>query len=127
MKTKTAPARRTDPGTSHAAAAGISVRKMSTVRSRVKAILDAGTKARENGGLTHDEIIAEYKGYSLRLGWPPASDSSIRTRCKELWRDGEVERIEDTTGRSRFGRDSILWRAAVVQISETNGETEETA
>ncbi|MFJ4168348.1 hypothetical protein ACIPY3_02445 [Paenarthrobacter sp. NPDC089714] len=126
MKNKTAPARKSDPATSHLAAATITPRKMSTVRSRVEAILVGGDKARENGGLTHDEIIAEYKGYSLRLGWPPASDSSIRTRCNELWRDGAVERVEETAGRSRFGRPSILWRAASVQISETSGETEET-
>ncbi|WPM94293.1 DNA binding protein [Arthrobacter phage Marchesin] len=99
---------------------------MSTVRSRVKAILN-GRRAVENGGLTHDEIIAEYKGYSLRLGWPPASDSSIRTRTKELWRDGEVELVEESAGKSRFGRDALLWRAVVVQSIETGGDKGETA
>lgn len=125
MKTTKATARRTDPGTSHAAAASISPRKMSTVRSRVLALLN-GARAVKNGGLTHDEIIAEYKGHALRLGWPPASDSSIRTRCKELWRDGEVELVEDSAGKSRFGRDALLWRAVSVQNSETGGDKGET-
>ncbi|AYN58271.1 helix-turn-helix DNA-binding domain protein [Arthrobacter phage Kepler] len=127
MKTRKAAARRTDPGTSHAAAAGISVRRMSTVRSRVLAILTASDRATKNGGLTHDEIIAEYKGYALRLGWPRATDSSIRTRCKELWRDGAVEQVEGAAGRSGMGNAAILWRAAAVQISETVGDKEETA
>lgn len=126
MASKKAVARRTDPGTSHAAAAGISVRKMSTVRSRVLAVLN-GRRALERGGLTHDEIIAEYKGYSLRLGWPRATDSSIRTRCNELWRDGEVVKVEDSTGKSGLGNAALLWRAAGVQSSETSGDKEETA
>ncbi|QGH74531.1 DNA binding protein [Arthrobacter phage Kuleana] len=126
MKARKAAARRTDPGTSHAAAATISPRKMSTIRSRVLAILN-GRRALEAGGLTHDEIIAEYKGYSLRLGWPRATDSSIRTRCKELWRDGEVVKVEDSAGKSGMGNAAILWRAAGVQSIETGGDKEETA
>lgn len=126
MKARKAVARRSDPGTSHAAAATISPRKMSTVRSRVLAILTASDRAAKNGGLTHDEIIAEYKGHALRLGWPRATDSSIRTRCKELWRDGEVVKVEDVAGKSGMGNAAILWRAAGVQISETGGDKAET-
>lgn len=126
MTSKKAVARRTDPGTSHAAAASISPRRMSTVRSRVLAILN-GKRAELRGGLTHDEIIAEYKGHALRLGWPRATDSSIRTRCNELWRDGEVVKVEGVAGKSGLGNAAILWRPASVQISETGGDKEETA
>lgn len=126
MTSKKAVARRSDPGTSHAAAASISPRKLSTVRSRVLALLN-GARAVERGGLTHDEIIAEYKGYALRLGWPRATDSSIRTRCNELWRAGDVEKVEDSTGKSGMGNAALLWRAVSVQSSETDGDKGETA
>lgn len=123
MEQKTAPVRNADPATSHLAAATISPRKMSTVRSRVLAILTAQYPA----GLTHDTLIAAYKKYAVRLGWPRASDSSIRTRCNELWRDGEVVRVEDSAGKSGMGNAAILWRAAGVQSKETAGDKEETA
>lgn len=126
MATRKAMARRSDPGTSHAAAATISPRRMSTVRSRVLAILNS-KRAEDRGGLTHDEIIAEYKGHALRLGWPRATDSSIRTRCNELWRAGDVEKVEGAAGKSGLGNAAILWRAAAVQISETGGDKDETA
>lgn len=122
---KTAPVRNTDPATSHLAAATISPAKMSTIRSRVLAILEAGPRSAD--GLTHDALIAAYKKYAVRLGWPRASDSSIRTRCNELWRDGEVERVEDVAGRSGMGNAAILWRAVSVQNKKTAGDTEETA
>ena len=70
-------------------------------------------------GMTHDGLIAAYKKYAVRLGWPRASDSSIRTRCNELWRSGEVVRVEERAGRSGMGRTAILWRAADVQSNET--------
>jgi hypothetical protein len=89
---------------------------VATVRSRVLAILTASSEARD--GLTHDGLIALYRKYAMRLGWPPASDSSIRTRVSELVRDGEVERVPVTAGQSRFGRAAILWRAVPVQKVE---------
>ena len=125
MEQKTAPVRNTDPATSHLAAADVA-RRVSTVRSRVSAILSGSPRAAANGGLTHDELISEYKRYALRLGWPPSSDSSIRTRTKELWRDGEVERVEEELGKSRFGRPAILWRAVSVQNKKTDGDKGET-
>lgn len=118
-------ARKTDPGTSHAAAAGITPKMRSTVRSRVLAIFEGARESRD--GLTHDHLIAEYRKFAARLGWPSASESSIRTRCNELWRDGLVERVPDAEARSRFGRAAILWRAAGVQISETDEHAGETA
>lgn len=116
--TRPAPVRKSDPATSHAAAAGVTV-TASTVRDRVFAIL-AGSKDAADG-VTHDQLIALYRGYALRLGWPPASDSSIRTRCNELLRDGDVERVPDVAGRSRFGRAALLWRAVPVQRKKTAG------
>ncbi|UXE05394.1 helix-turn-helix DNA binding domain protein [Arthrobacter phage Renna12] len=117
-------ARKTDPGTSHAAAAKVTLGR-TTVRSRVLAIFTAATSSRD--GLTHDQLIAEYRGFAARLGWPPASESSIRTRCNELWRDGLVERVPDADAKSRFGNAAILWRAVSVQISETGEHAGETA
>lgn len=114
-KAEKAPVRNTDPWTSHAAAADVAP-MVSTVRSRVLGILSAAPDALE--GVTHDGLITLYRQYALRLGWPPASDSSIRTRVAELVRDGEVERVPDDAGRSRFGRAALLWRVVPVQKEE---------
>lgn len=114
-------ARKTDPGTSHAAAADVS-RRVTTVRSRVAAIFAVAEEP-----MTQDQLIGAYKRNSMRLGWPPASDSSIRTRCNELWRDGEVERVEGEAGKSRHGRAALLWRAVSVQNKKTGADKAETA
>lgn len=119
MSHSVAPTRRSDPETSHLAAAGLSPAKLSTVRSRVLAILTG----RPGAGLTHDALIAEYKRSAVRLGWPRAADSSIRTRCNELWRSGEVVRVEESAGKSGMGNKAILWRAVRVQ-NEKTGTTE---
>ncbi|ALY08884.1 helix-turn-helix DNA-binding domain protein [Arthrobacter phage Galaxy] len=125
MSTNTAaPVRKTDPATSHLAAATMTPRLRSTIRSRVLAILTAGN---DGEGMTHDALIAAYKKYAVRLGWPRAADSSIRTRCNELWRDGEVERVEGTAGKSGMGHAAILWRAVSVQNKKTGKDMEETA
>ena len=109
------PVRTGDPETSHMAAAvvGPSIR---TVRTRVLLLLSG---ADADNGLTHDELIALYRKRGRLLGWPPASDSSIRTRCNELFKDGEVERVPDTLGKSRAGNTSLLWRAVVVHKEKT--------
>jgi hypothetical protein len=112
------PVRTGDPETSHMAAAvvGPSIR---TVRARVLLLL---AMPDADNGLTHDELIALYRRRGRLLGWPPASDSSIRTRCNELWKDGEVERVPETAGKSRAGNTSLLWRAADVQREKTAGD-----
>jgi hypothetical protein len=112
------PVRNTDPITSHLAAADVGP-SIVTVRRRVAALLAAAPEAAD--GVTHDQLIALYRKYAVRLGWPPASDSSIRTRCNELVRDGEAERVPADVGRSRFGRLALLWRAVSVQNKETAG------
>lgn len=105
-------ARATDPETSHAAAAG-AVTRSATIRERVALILNAAGR-----GMTHDAIISEYRRQASRLGWPPASDSGIRTRVHELVQAGRVERSA-ASSRSKYGRTSILWRAVIVQNLET--------
>lgn len=114
--TDKAPTRNTDPWTSHAAALEVGP-WVTTVRSRVLGILTAAPEAAD--GLTHDQVIALYRKYAIRLGWPPASDSSIRTRVNELVREGDVEQVPDDTGKSKYGRAALLWRAVPVQREET--------
>lgn len=118
MDTRTL-ARATDPATSHSAAAEAAPRS-ATIRERVGLILWLHPE-----GMTHDGIIGEYRRQAARLGWKPASDSGIRTRVRELVADGEVVKVEDTAGRSRYGRTSVVWRAAGVQNKETAGHDEE--
>jgi hypothetical protein len=99
-----------------AAVVGPSIR---TVRARVLLLLSG---ADADNGLTHDELIALYRKRGRLLGWPPASDSSIRTRCNELWKDGEVEKVPDLAGKSRAGNTSLLWRAVPVHNEKTIGD-----
>ena len=118
MERNAGPVRNGDPETSHMAAAvvGPSIR---TIRARVLLLL-AGADA--DNGLTHDELIALYRRRGRLLGWPAVADSSIRTRCNELFKDGEVERVPDTAGKSRAGNTALLWRAAAVHREKTNGD-----
>lgn len=109
-------ARRGDPATSHDAAASLDPLDLGTIRGRVLALLRLAPE-----GLTHDQLISAYRRQAFKLGWPNASDSSIRTRCSELAKDGEVGRAPDLLGRTRSGRGSIIWRAVVVQNSKTEG------
>lgn len=124
VNTMTGRARKTDPATSHLAAEEVGP-VVATVRSRVEAIFAVPGLGDE--GLTHDQLIGAYRRYALREGWPAASDSSIRTRCNELWREGLVERVPDRSARSRFGRAALLWRAADVQNKKTSDDMGETA
>lgn len=109
-------ARKTDPMTSHAAAADVAPRRV-TVKWAVLAVFNGAPDAQ--AGVTHDQLIALYRKYQPRLGWPMASDSSIRTRCRELVRDGLVVEVKDAGAKSNYGRRAILWRAADVQRTET--------
>lgn len=110
-------ARTSDPVTSHAAAAD-AVQRSTTIRERVALILEAAGR-----GMTHDAIISEYRRQASRLGWPPASDSGIRTRVHELVQAGRVEQSA-AAARSKYGRASILWRAVSVQNLETTVQAE---
>ena len=109
-------ARKTDPMTSHAAAADVAPRRV-TVKWAVLAVFNGAPDAQ--AGVTHDQLIALYRKYALRLGWPPASESSIRTRCNELVRDGKAHQVRDILGKSRGGRKARVWRASIVHFPET--------
>jgi hypothetical protein len=85
-------ARLTDPGTSHAAAAG----SREQARAQRAAILAA---LRQYGPLTADELDA-------RLHW---RDTTAGRRMRELWQAGAVE----TTGEerpTRSGRAAEVWQ-----------------
>lgn len=106
------PVRNTDPDTSRKAAAK-AVQRRPRVRDAVYLVLCEG------GPMTHDQLIAAYGRYSLKVaGWPRASHSSIRTRCSELARDGKVMAVD--TAKSSMGNRAIVWRAVVVQMEGTN-------
>ena len=102
--TARAHARRTDPGTSHAAAD--SVRELTDRQRAVLAIL------RQHGPLTDEQLVARYTALQqLHDGAPPQqSPSGIRTRRSELHARGDVidtgEKATMTTG-----REAILWDA----------------
>ena len=107
-------ARTTDPSTSHEAAR--KPRKIDLIRAGILAVLADG-QAR-----TLDTIVGEYQ-FLLQDGYPPASESSIRTRVSELRRDQKVERLEHERGLSDLGNPAGLYRALPVQPNETPGET----
>lgn len=93
-------ARLSDPYTSQQAAA-VATRNLPTVRATVLAILE------ETGeSMTHDQIIADYGRRRMNGQAAKATDSSIRSRCNELERDGLVVVLADTRGRSRHGNPS---------------------
>lgn len=88
-------ARRTDPGTSHAAA-----RSVENLRPRQLAILET---LRRCGPLTDEGIAMRYVG-------PLQSPSGMRTRRRELVDAGLVEDTGERS-RTRAGRSTILWGA----------------
>lgn len=99
-------ARRTDPDTSHAAAA--SVHQPQTQRDRVLQLLeDAHTEGLD--GITHQELKDRYKTAMKDRGWPDAAGGGIRTRCRELANQGKVRQVKDRRGTTAFGRESLLW------------------
>lgn len=100
------PVRPTDPQTSYDAAVK-AVAGASRVRPVVLAILVDADEP-----MTHDEIISAYR---MRLythpETPKASDSGIRTRLRELYAGGLVEKAE-ARGKSAYGNSATLWQAA---------------
>ena len=98
------PVRASDPGTSWAAAMK-AVLASSKIRPVVLEVIT------EHGPLTHDELIA---AYHHRVVMDPdtrrASESAIRTRLKELVRDGVVVEAADK-GLSNFGNAAKRWVA----------------
>ncbi len=105
--------RRGDPATSRTAAAK-QPQRSPLIRAAVLEVLT------EDGPATHDQIVARYnRRIAQGSGYPAAAASSIRTRTKELVRDGKVEQVPDAVGRSSMGGPAHLWRAVAVQGNET--------
>ena len=99
-------ARRSDPGTSHAAAA--SVRELTVKQRAVRTVF---RRYASLGGLTDEQLAAKYD-YEVRMaGLPEQSASGLRTRRAELVRRGDLV----DTGRKRTmstGRQAIVWGLA---------------
>lgn len=112
--TDRARARKTDPYTSHVAAA-VATRSLPTIRAAVLAILEEAGEP-----MTHDELIAAYgravmNGRARRTG-----PSSIRTRCNELEKAQLVMKVPDATGRSAAGNVAHLYVARNVHAEWTD-------
>lgn len=98
--TPQAHARRTDPQTSKDAAA--SVRGISKVQA---AIMDIFT----DYGKLHDEaLIEKYREREKTLGYPPHSDSGIRSRRSSLC-DAGLLRSAGYMAKTRLRRNSAVW------------------
>lgn len=91
-------ARKTDPTTSHAAAA--SVKDITTTQEFILMAL--------HKPLTDVALVSAYRAYKSA---PPASESGIRSRRSELVALGKVV---DTGARERLesGRQAIVWSVA---------------
>lgn len=114
-------ARRTDPYTSHAAAAVVTPR-VPTIRAAVLSILESADEP-----MTHDELIAAY-GRRVMNGLARRTvPSSIRTRCHELERAELVLAVPDERARSAAGNPARLYVARSVWDRHTTGTTEEVA
>lgn len=96
-------ARAGDLDTSHAAAA--SVRGTENLRSRLYTLLST----RYPGGLTHEQIIEAYHGYVAAQSWPTATSQGIRSRIKELEREGKVRHDVVASARTTNGRRTHRW------------------
>ncbi|MDR7496819.1 MAG: hypothetical protein QN174_07670 [Armatimonadota bacterium] len=96
-------ARRTDPDTSHEAAASLPAQQ---VRASQEAVLDC---LRRYGAMTDEQIAARYEASRRQYGWPAQSPSGLRTRRAELVDQGLVE---DSGLRRELasGRRAIVWR-----------------
>src|SRR4051812_5383676 len=99
-------ARRTDPQTSHEAAA--SVQDEITSRRAVWQIL------RDRGPMTDYDLVSRYQKSAINGLVPFQSESGIRTRRNELYERGWVK---DTGQKMRMpsGRNAILWSAVEAQ------------
>lgn len=97
-----AAARRTDPETSHDAAASVDPRRMRTLHRAQLVLLSVEPAC-------HWELWQRYNDHRRDLGWPIVSESGFRTRCAELVGMGFAE----DSGRKATlptGRHSIIWR-----------------
>lgn len=95
-------ARTTDPETSKQAAETAAQRAPS-VRAAVYQLLE------EFGPLTDNEIATRYMALRDLYRFPLTTESSLRTRRKELQRDRLVELVPNHTRRTRSGHMARVW------------------
>lgn len=99
--TPQAHARKSDPQTSHDAAA--SVQNISETQQAILNIL-------KHRRLTDEQIINRYRDSPFSL--PKATDSGIRSRRAELVRIGKVRKANSDLGRTASGRACAVWEIA---------------
>lgn len=98
-------ARNTDPTTSHAAAEKAG-RGSDILRARVARVMES-----HGDWMTHEEIFQLYSRTAPINGWPfPASESGVRTRVRELFEEGAVQRDEKATVKNANGNRVHQWR-----------------
>jgi hypothetical protein len=97
-------ARRTDPTTSHEAAASVDL------RDSHRAVADCFDAYME---LTDEELLRVYRQRQVGHVYPAQSDSGLRTRRRELV---DLGVLENSGRRSRMetGRQAIVWQLAGV-------------
>lgn len=96
-------ARRTDPETSHVAAASLSAVRLTTAQRAVLVALH------EFGPLCDHELVDIYKRVRVEYGFPEQTDSSIRSRRSDLTKKlGLV--VLDGHGRAPSGKPANRWR-----------------
>lgn len=95
-------ARRTDPVTSHEAAATV---KQSPAQKAVLTFI----KNHMEPGFTDKDLVAAYHTHAAEMGLPMLADSGIRSRRKELVKAGDVVLVEIV---NRTGRREQTWQVA---------------
>lgn len=90
-------ARRTDPITSHEAAASVKVRRS---QEQVLAVIG------KYGPCTHEQLIKHVKAAGITM-----TDSGVRSRCHELVEAGLVVDTGEK-GLTQAGRKTTVWAAA---------------
>lgn len=100
-------ARRSDPETSHAAAA--SVRDLRASQAAVYALFGRPFCHQ----MSDDLLIVQYPFWQADAGWPQQSESGLRTRRQELAALGLLEVVGES--RTPSGRRCRVWARTPVQ------------
>lgn len=98
-------ARRTDPETSHAAAASLSEARITENQACLLQALA------QFGPMTDTDLVAAYQRHWKHAEWTQQSDSGLRTRRKELTDKGCIVYHGEAT--LATGRKAQVWRALV--------------
>lgn len=100
-------ARRSDPPTSHEAAASLPADRLRLSQNAVLRVL------RGRGPMCDTDLLAAYANVAREgsTRFPPQSESGIRTRRKELVAKGLVKDTGDTVV-LESGRKSVVWAVA---------------